>query len=734
MPFSESRNWNAYWIAAPNCMLNWMAPTVPAPMFRKEFEAEGTGEARLYLAVGGYAEVWMNGRKISDHELEPGPAIYDRHTGYVVCDVSGLLKAGRNTLGIILGNGWYNTNTTDVWHLDKAVWRNYPRVMAELVQAGRTVVATGKGWKVCTDGPIRFDSLRIGEIYDARLEAKTALWTENGFDDSGWEDAPVSAGTGGSLYEIKMPPCRIKAVLPVKEIAPGLFDTLQNMAGRAQITVRGPAGSKITLHYAERLTEDKRHIDARENSQYCEPERFQVEEYTLKGAPEGETWHSRFTYHGFQYIEAETEGGAELLCLEAQSIHTDFAEIGSLKTGSPLIDRLERCIYWSFINNYVNIPTDCPHREKHGWTGDTQLASETGLWHFDLADCYREWLCTLQDTRRANGQLPGMAPTSGWGYNWGNGPVFDSALWQIPYNVYVFTGNDALLRDQYEAFSKYLDFLRSLSPDGLVAYGLGDWQHNPQSEAVPAEFVTTAYYYFDLVRFAEVARLFGNESDADAAEKRALFVQKAFLRKYIHTDGTIANDKKTAYGFSLYTGILPQGMRSAAGERLNRLMLETDSRADFGIVGAKCIPRVLADHGYADTAFRVFTQPAKPGYAYWLENGATTLHENWDSASSLDHIMFGDPSAWMFEYAAGIRPHFSRAGFREIVLEPVFPAELPSIDVSHRSPNGGIRVSWTRNADGSIACHAEIPQGISGTLILPGQAPEAFTGSIDRIC
>lgn len=733
MPHQENRTWRSYWIAVPHTHIDWQQEKLPAPFFRKEFTVSGTGKKyRLFIAVAGFCECYLNGEKVDDRVLDPPPCVYDRHTGYVELDVTHLVRPGLNTIGLILGNGTYNCTVEEVWNFRHAVWRNFPRFMLELMEDGTLVLGSRDGWKVSMDGPIREDELRSGEVYDARREAAFGHWAENGFDDSSWLDAKIAPGPGGETFAWRQPPCRVHDQLPMHRIAPGLYDARQSMAGRALLHVRGPAGSQVIVRYGERLTPDGLHLDTLESASYHPKEKFQVEKYTLKGAPEGEKWHSRFTYHGFQYAETECLGGAEVLDLTAQEIHTDFERIGSLDTGHPLIRRLEECTVWTFRNNFVGIPTDDPHREKNGWTADAQLVAETGLWHFDLASSYREWIGTLRDCQRPNGQLPGIAPASGWGYNWGNGPFYDAALWVIPLNVFRFSGNDALMRESYDAFRRYLHFLATISPDGLISYGLGDWQHYQPARRVDDTFVTTAYYYDGLRVFAETARRYGKTDDAEEAEARARFVRAAFCRKYIHEDGIFAGDEKSAYGISVYTGICPEELRAGAAARLNELLIRDNCIADFGMAGAKDIPRVLADYGYADTAFRLFIQPEMPGWAHWILNGATTLHEDFPSRQSLNQIMYGTPSAWLFEYAAGIRLSDRHAGFSTVELAPVFPAELPSISVRHKSPHGRIDVSWKRQDSGAIRYEAEIPDGIPGILRLPGGAPENFTGRIVR--
>lgn len=728
MSFSDTRKWNAFWIGSGETLHDWRGEVLPAPYFRQEFDFRGGKECRLYLCGLGYHELRLNGEKVGDCELAPAPTNYDAHAGYLVYDVSNLLNPGRNAVGVVLGNGLYNCHTAEAWHFDKATWRDYPKLLLELVVDGETILSSDDCWRVSSSGPVTYDGLRNGEHYDARLEFPG--WDAPGFDDSAWRRAAIVPGPGGLLFEQTAPPCRVCELFPMRRLECGTWDAGQNIAGRAELVVRGTRGSTVKIQYGDVLNPDgSLHWD--DIARFVQSGDFQTERYTLKG--EGvESWHSRFTYHGFRYAVVEISGEAEILSLTAQAIHSDLREIGGFTCSNPDMNALEHCTRWSFLNNFVGIPTDCPHREKNGWTNDTQLASDTGLFHFDLAESYREWLGTLRDCQRPNGQLPGIAPTSGWGYNWGSGTMFDTILMGIPRRVYLYRGDSSLMRENYEAFKRNVEFSASMAKGGILKFGLGDWCHYDPSRAVAPELVTTGWYYYDLCILADAAELFGFREDAARYRERAAGVAEAFRRAFSNGNGSYANDEKTALAVAVGMGLCSGEEAEKTAALLNRKMEEAHYIADFGIVGAKFVPRVLAEHGYAESAFRIFTQDQFPGWCRWVRNGETTLLEDFAGNFSHCHIMYGDLSAWMMQYAAGLEPDWNRPGFREVVLKPCAISSLNSMSAWYDSVYGRISIEWERTREG-VVYSARIPDGVPGILQLPGENGISFTNAIQTV-
>ncbi len=722
IPCETTRSWSSNWISAGFCHSSWQAPAKPAPFFRKEFAFDSTGKTTVFLCGLGYYELYLNGRRVGDHVLDPVVTQYDRRARYVTYDITGLLKKGRNAIGVILGDGWYNPTTTEVWHFDKVSWADYPKLLLEIENDGRLLLGTDDSWRCLRDaGPITFNALRNGEFYDARREMPG--WATPGFDDSAWGAAEICPGPGGVLTLQTCPPCRVtETITPARVLSSkhggSIYDMGVAIAGWARIRVKGEAGAVIRLRYSELISPYEDDIDQSHIGVFVKSGEFQTDRYTLRGAGE-EVWEPRFTYHGFNYVEATVESGeAEILGLEGCVVHTDFESIGTFEASMPELTKLFECTRRSFIGNYVGIPTDCPHREKNGWMGDALLASETGLFNYDLAETYTAWMQTIADAQRPNGQLPGIVPTGGWGFNWGSGPVWDSAFIQIPYSVYVYSGKMQIIEMNYAPMRQYIRFLSTLATGHIVKFGLGDWCHAERSKIVDTRLTSTGYYYLDTLTVAKCADLVGKPEDAAELRALATEIRTAFNNAFYNGDGTYAKGEPTALAVALEQGLCPAEERQKVAAKLAEHMEARRCRAEFGIIGAKYVPRALAANGYVDTACRIITQPGFPGWVNWLDRGATSLWEDWSGRSSHNHIMFGDIAAWMMQYLAGIVPDETRPGFREITLKPLPAAGVDFVRASYRIPAGMLKVDWQR-VDGTFRLYAELPSGITGKAFLP---------------
>lgn len=728
------RAWTAQWIGRALAMCDYNAPVSPAPLYRKEFAlAEPVRQATLHVCGLGYGVARINGRRVGDHVLDPAVSQYDRHARYVSHDVTELVRAGANAVGAMLGNGWYNAHTGDFWGFERAPWRDYPKLILELevqLESGAMFrLGSDATWRV-VEGPVLFDGLRNGEHYDARAERPG--WDSPGYDDGDWEQAVIVPGPGGTLEPQTGPPCRVMRTLrpvSVRTPAPGvaIYDLGQNMAGWAQLRVSGPAGAEIVLRYAEKLTAqgdiDQGNINTLINGGDCQTDR-----YTLKGQGE-EVWEPGFTYHGFQYVRVEGLPAEPTLDnIRGRVVHTAFEEAGGFESSSETLNRLQDCTRRAYVGNFVGIPTDCPHREKNGWTGDAHLAAEVGLWNFDAASAYGRWIDSMVDCQRPSGQLPAIVPSGGWGYNWGSGPAWDSALVLIPWYVYLYTGNRSLIDRHYPAMARYLAYLGTLATDHIVPFGLGDWCNVDSERTAPAALTSTAYYYVDTRLLARFATLTGRDGEAAALQALAGRIRHAFNAAFYRGNGCYADGQTTAAACAVYQGLVDDDQRPAVVKRLAEAVARNDGKVDFGILGAKYVPRVLAENGHADLAFRLFTQPEFPGWANWLQHGATTLRENWDNSASQNHIMFGDIGACLYQYFAGIVPDPEHPGFSRVTLRPQPVAGLERVSAWHRAPAGIIRSAWQRDG-GGLTCDVTLPAGTAGELHLPdGRAVELRPG------
>jgi alpha-L-rhamnosidase len=498
-----------------------------------------------------------------------------------------------------------------------------------------------------------------------------------------------------------------------------LFDFGQNFAGHARLRVRGPRGTTVSMRYGERLHPDGT-LDQSDIGQHLRPtdppQRFQEDIYTLKGEGD-EEWEPRFTYHGFQYVEVTGYPGRPTrssVC--GRFVHSDVTAAGEFSCSNPVLNKIQQNARWSYLSNLHGIPTDCPHREKNGWTGDAHLAAETGLYNFDTAALYRKWLNDLTDEQRESGELPGIVPTSGWGYHWGNGPAWDSALCLIPQYLYEYTGDVGIFAESYDAMRRYVDYLTTKAHDGIVDFGLDDWMA-PGTKA-PVAVTSTAHYYRDARIVSDAARLLGKSDDAARYDTIANTIRTAFNQAFFDPKtATYEGGTLTALSAALFHDLCSDKERVRVVNSLLAAIRRQNYTMDVGVLGAKYLLNVLLDAGHADVAYRMVTQEAYPGYAWQIAQGANTLWEKWDGTESRQHIMFGDVSAWFYKAIAGIRA--DGPGFQRVVIRPHPVGDLSWAKASYATPQGRIESAWER-VGGELRLEVRIPPNTSARVFIPG--------------
>ncbi|MBE6366300.1 MAG: hypothetical protein E7052_00105 [Lentisphaerae bacterium] len=728
------RKWHGYWINAGRTMISPTDTVLPAPYLRKTFVCDQDPEkAVIYLCGLGWHELYVNGQKADDRVLAPAISQFDKHVNYIEYDVKNLLKKGKNAIAVLLGNGLFNSRVPQ-WSFDKAPWRDFPKLLCDVEVDNRIVAQSDASWKV-HESPIIFNEFRNGQIYDARREV--IGFADPELDDSNWNNAALCMPPGGRVVLETQEPCKVMQSYPAVNKRyvtcwESTYDFGVNLSGWCKIKVKGPAGASMKLTYAEKVDPISGLINTAEIGPYENFGAFQTDEYILKGDPDGEVYESTFAYHGFRYAQFWSAGDVEVLDICAQFVHTAFAENGRFESSHELLDTLQRNTLQSYKSNFVGIPTDCPHREKNGWTGDAAIAAEAGLWNFDMEKSYSQFLRVLADTQRPNGQLPGIAPTGGWGFNWGSGPAWDNLLFEYPYQVYRFCGKTELIEMYYDNFKLYLEYCESRSQDNLLNFGLGDWCHWNRLAITPVEVTSSGYYYQNVLRTAFFAELLGKSADAEAYRLWAENIRKSFVQKFANADGTFADRALTATAAAIYFGLVEGAEAAKSAAALAGQVRQEHYHANFGIIGAKFTPRVLAEYGYIDDAFKLITQKEFPGWGWQVEQGATTLWETWIGKDSQNHIMFGDISAWMYQYLAGIQPCIEAPGFKKFVLKPGFAAGLDHVKASYNSPYGVIKSQWQRQ-DNQIKCEFEIPQNSTADIVLPGKTLNDVSGRIEAI-
>ncbi|MHC4123778.1 MAG: glycoside hydrolase family 78 protein [Planctomycetota bacterium] len=726
MGLLKKSDWKAKWISAPSA--NDSCDVKPSPFFRREFTtAKPIKKATAYICGLGYYELYINGRKIGDHVLDPAFTRYDKRALYVTYDVTSQLLEGKNAVGVILGNGWYNMHTEAVWYFNKAVWRKRPTVLCrleiEFADDTTQIVTSDQSWKVST-GPIVFESIRNGETYDARLEKQG--WNKAGYNDSDWKQAQEVSGLKGKLTAQMQPAIKVtKTIRPksVTEVKPGVFvfDLGQNITGWAQINVSGPAGTKIVMKYSERINDDGT-IDQTEPNLHLRQGLPQTDTYILKGSGK-EIWEPRFVYHGFQYVQVEgLPAKPTLNSLRGKVAHTSFEQIGNFRCSNEMFNKTQKNTLWSYVGNFHGYPTDCPHREKNGWTGDAQLAGELGLYNFDSAAAYTKWLNDIRDEQQPNGVIPAIIPTSGWGYHWGNGPSWDCAYTLIPWYMYQYKGDKRILAEHYDSIKKYVDYLTTKADGHIVSIGLGDWA-SPKAQT-PPQITSTGYYYFDAVIVSKTAELLGKNEDAKKYARLAANIKKAFIKKFYTThEYWYHHHSQTALSCTLYHDFAEGKLKEKVLKNLLKQIKYQDFHLATGILGTKYILNTLTENGKVDIAYKIANQKTYPGWGYWIELGATTLWEHWDGTKSRNHIMYGDISAWFYKTLAGINPDPDKPGFKNIIIRPHPVGDLKWVKAEHESMYGKIASSWQKK-NGKFTLDIDIPVNTSATVYVPARKKE----------
>ncbi len=754
-PATDTSDWPAARELGEYGMAPWgqvtLAPSedraLPARHLRKEFDVPVPVRRATAVICGlGYYELYLNGRKVGDHVLDPNYTHYSRRAFYVTYDVTGQLRTGRNAVGVWLGNSRYYaprssvpTGTTDY---------GFPKVRMQIridhTDGTSSMLVSDESWKLTTDGPIRENNDYDGEVYDARMELDG--WSEPGYDDSAWQPARLVDPPGGELRAQMAPPIRVTETLkPVTmtEPEPGtyIYDLGQNIVGWARLTVSGPAGTRVQLRFAEALDDKGRLYTANLRSARC------TDVYILKGKGV-EVYEPRFTYHGFQYIELTGYPGRPTLeTVEARAVHSDVESMGSFACSNPLINRIFRNVTWGIRGNLRSIPTDCPQRdERQGWLGDIANQSRAESYEFNMATFFTKWLTDIRDAQEDSGSIPDVAPPFWRIYS-------DNVTWPasfviIPGWFLDHYGDTRLVAANYPAICRWLEHMKGYMKDDLMPRDqYGDWCVPPESPELihsrdqarrtDGELLGSAYFYHCLRLAARFAEVLGKPDEAEAHKALAERVRTAFNRKFLDAAaGRYSNGTQTSCVLPLYFGLVPDEHRQAVFNTLVRSIME-DNRGHLatGLIGGQWLMRTLTAGGRPDVAFTIATQTAYPSWGYMVDKGATTIWELWNgdtadpAMNSRNHLMLvGDLTLWLWESVAGIRPDRAAPGFKHIIMRPLPVGDLTFAAGTHRSMYGEIRSRWRREG-GAFDWDVQVPVNTTATLHVPTTAPDRVSES-----
>ncbi len=711
---------------------NTFEKSVPAPYIRKSFVSDVDTVAKVVIAACGFYELYFNGKRYTKGFLAPYISNTDDYIYFDEYDVP--VSAGENVIGILLGNGFQNNPGGHIWEFDKAPFRSAPMTAIKLTYKntdGEDVVIQSDNTFKTHESPIRHDDYRFGEYYDAGFEIPG--WNDTGFDDSAWGNVIETNPPRGELRLCTAEPIiketELKPVEIIKDDDGYIYDFGINNAGICRLSINGAKGQKVELQHFEILKDGKMFLEniwfVREHWER-DKEIVHKDTYVCKGDG-NEIYTPTFTYHGFRYVKVSgiTAEQATSDLLRYVVIHSDLKSRGGFKCSDETVNKLQEITRRSDISNFHYFPTDCPQREKNGWTADAALSCEHMLLNFNPEVSYREWLRNICKAQNEKGALPGIVPTGGWGFDWGNGPAWDCILAYLPYYVYVYRGETDMIKESAHAAMAYLHYLTTRADEkGLIHIGLGDWcpAGNSGSDGIKAPLeLTDSVMSMDIAeKMAFMFDAVGMTVQRDFAKTIATGFKNAIRDNLIdYSTMTAKGSCQTSQAMCIYYGVFTPEESETAVARLLEFVHEADDHIDVGVLGGRVIFHVLSRFGYSDLAFWMITRPDFPSYGNWIERGATTLWESFlpDRFDSANHHFWGDISAWFIKCLAGIQFNPSGNDIRKVDIKPSFVTALNSAEGYYTAPDGKIVSSWEKKGD-SIILSVEIPEKIKATAYL----------------
>lgn len=752
----DQEDWTALWISAKDDgeftttenVQNFIGDPIrgtlhltPAKVFRKEFQTSPVVRATLHGTALGVYNVEINGKRVSDEILAPGWSAYQKRIHSQTYDVTSLIKEGGNAIGATLADGWYSgyvayglltiqegmvpgINGRYYYGISPAI-----RLQLELERADGTLetIITDASWKTNT-GPITESDILMGESYDARKEMPG--WSSPNFDDSTWEASVCKTGTDSIIDPHPGVPVRaIEEIAPktVNEIKPGafIFDLGQNISGVIRLKVKGKAGDKVTIRYAEVL-----HNDGRMSTENLRCARA-VDTYILKGDPEGETWTPEFTYHGFQYVELTGFPGTPGLdAVTGIVIHSDTPIHGSFECSDPMLNRLYQNIVWTQRANFFEMPTDCPQRdERMGWTGDAQIYVNAATFNADIASFYVKWLRDLNDDQWDYGAYPAYAPRPLARPNEHHAAGWMDAGVICPWTIWQVYGDTRVISEHWRKMNDFMDWRIKRDPELKGAVddcGFGDWLSVGKVET-PIPFIDLAYHAYDAQLMAEMATATGQEADAKKYRAHAEKVRAAFVKNYLNPDGKLKIHNQTAYAMSLFFDLIPEEQRAASAAHLRNLIEENGDKMTTGFLGTRPLLPALSASGHHDIAGTLMQQRDYPSWGYEVDNGATTIWERWNSyikgvgvhepsMNSFSHYAFGAVCEWMMADLAGIDR--AAPGFDRVKIAPRPTGTITHASASTETRHGKLACSW-KIKDGKFSAEVTVPPNTTAEVTLP---------------
>lgn len=689
---------NSYFIKPCGDFNKEFADTNLAPIFFKSFHLQSLpNTAQLHICALGIGYVYINGERISEDLFTPPPSDYESRLWYMSYDALPFLKEGENVICVHCGNGFFNEDMENAWGSTAAVWRDFPKVIAELHADGTCLLSTDDSWSCSLNSPYTMNRYRLGVTYDARISTPETYTADTHTACKAVRDSKPPKGV---FTQYNGAPIREwQTVLPIKvtQTRPStrVYDFGITISGYARLRVRGNSGDVITLCYSENIREDGTLYTERSNTCFLQGE-FATERYICNGS-EAE-WSTVFSYYGFRYIEAHCENEEALESIEAIFVTQALEQRSSFECSDPFLNKLYEYGLRATRSNMFYMPTDCPTREKYGWMNDAQSSSEQILTNFNAESMFMYWNVNICDALRDDKGLPGIVPTHGWGYDWGNGPVSDGSLFEHVYRVYLHSGSKDGLIYNLPYFKRYFAFLKRREDiNGCIEFGLNDWA-NPYHKVYNTPLaMINAIYRIKFSRIAALAARMAGESDKEFTDEEQR--QIALIKKYwMLSDGRCVFNEQTALAMLIYHGIYED--LEPLKQQLKSCVEAHDFHHNCGMVGLRHLYMALSICDLEEYGMRIVKAHGFPSYREWIDRGATTLWENWNCTLSKNHHMYSDVISWLLKAVVGICPDDREASFDCITVSPYIFEDLQYAKGHYDSPRGRITVEWHKSDDG----------------------------------
>ncbi|EOR28224.1 alpha-L-rhamnosidase [Clostridium sartagoforme AAU1] len=734
----------------------------PASYLRKEFCLDkAVKKARLYITSCGVYEAWINGKRVGDQVLTPGATNYDKRLQYQTYDVTELIDLKQNVLGVILGDGWFRGRVGNYG------WRNIygtgllllAQLEIELLDGETITIVTDENWKTTKEGPIRLSDLQDGENYDARYDIEG--WNKSNFKDAYWDKVNVGSYKYDILIGSNSVPIREKESFnPIILRTPDgntVLDFGQNLSGYVKFRVSGKGGSTVTLVHGETLDQNGNFTIEHLNNTSRPKERPLKQEinYTLRGK-ELEEFKPHFTVHGFRYVLVKNwteEVKAENF--EAVAIYSDMMETGEFECSNNMINKLVKNTLWSEKSNFIDVPTDCPQRERAGWTGDAQVFARTGSTLMNTATFFTKWMKDVAIQQHSNGMICNISPSVGVEKDKAMKFVEGSAGWGdaaviIPWTMWKVYGDKRILEEQWDSMKAWVDYeancakkthwsrifkknpYRKYTWD--TKFHWGEWAE-PASKDFKGENVgkqvvfsvpevATAYFAYSSGLLAECAEALGKKDEAERYRALSKNAKCAYIYNFTN-NGDIGSSRQCLYVRPVALGLLPKEKMKPAIDKLSKLVEENNYNIGTGFLSTPFICKVLCDFGHIETAYKLVEQTSHPSWLYPITKGATTIWEHWDGVNeenvpreSLNHYSYGAIVGWFFQYVAGIDIDEKSTGYKTFVIAPRPGGTLTSASAKYISLYGEIKSSWEIN-NNKFSMKVQIPPNTSAKIILP---------------